>query len=239
MARLPEIIKGKPGYKLAVMSAYIKKLIAEGENLHLDFKFCISDSRKIARTLVAFANTEGGIILIGVRDNGSIAGIRSDEEIYMVDTAAHLWCSPVISYTVKQHDHAGKTLVEVKVEEGREKPYRVKDEQGKWLAYFRHADQNLLANRVMLQIWKKEKKDTGVLVKFGKAERILFDRLAEDDVITLQGFRRLAGISPWKAESILVNLAILRIVRIIPSEKGFHYELNRDALRDLEESVSE
>jgi len=154
----------------------------------------------------------------------------------MVDTAAHLWCSPGINYTVKQHDHAGKTLVEVRVEEGRDKHYRVKDEQGIWLAYFRHADQNLLANRVMLQIWKKEKKETGVLVKFGKAERILFDRLAENEVITLQGFRKLAGISPWRAESILANLPILRIVTIRPSEKGFLYELNRDALRDLEES---
>lgn len=221
------------------MNEYIKKLIAEGENLHLDFKYCISDSRKIARTLVAFANTDGGVILIGVRDNGSIAGIKSDEEIYMIDTAAHLWCSPEIKYTICQHDYAGKTLVEVKVEEGIEKPYRVKDEEGKWLAYFRHNDQNLLANRVMLQIWKKKRKGTGILVKFGKAERILFDHLTENDFITLQGFRRLAGISPWRAESILANLVIFKIITIKPSEKGFRYELDRDALRDLEESVSD
>lgn len=221
------------------MSGYIKKLILEGENLHLDFKYCISDSRKIARTLVAFANTGGGVILIGVRDNGSIAGIRSDEEIYMVDTAAHLFCSPEIKYTFRQHDYSGKTLVEVKVEEGSEKPYRVRDEKGKWLAYFRHGDQNLLANRVILQIWKKERKKTGVFVKFGIAERILFNQLTENDFITLQGFRRLAGISPWRAESILANLAILKIISVRPSEKGFRYELNHDALRELEESSSD
>ncbi|MDX9810988.1 MAG: ATP-binding protein [Bacteroidales bacterium] len=220
------------------MSGYIKKLISEGESLHLDFKYCISDSRKIARTLAAFANTEGGVILIGVRDNGSIAGIRSDEEIYMVETAVHLFCSPEIKYTIRQHDYAGKTLVEVQVEEGSEKPYRVRDEKGKWLAYFRHEDQNLLANRVILQIWKKEKKKTGVLVKFGKAEKILFGQLTENNHITLQEFRRLAGISPWRAESILANLAILKIISVIPSEKGFSYELNHDALRDLEESYS-
>ncbi len=220
------------------MSGYISKLISEGESLHLDFKYCISDSRKIARTLAAFANTDGGVILIGVRDNGSIAGIRSDEEIYMVDTAVHLFCSPEIKYTIRQHDYAGKTLVEVKVEEGSEKPYRVRDEKGKWLAYFRHEDQNLLANRVILQIWKKEKKKTGVLVKFGKAEKILFGQLTENNHITLQEFRRLAGISPWRAESILANLAILKIISVIPSEKGFSYELNHDALRDLEESYS-
>ena len=67
------------------MDNYLKKLIAGGENQHLDFKYCISDSRKIARTLSAFANSDGGRLLIGVRDNGSIAGIKSDEEYYMVE----------------------------------------------------------------------------------------------------------------------------------------------------------
>ena len=81
------------------MDNYLRKLIAEGENQHLDFKYCVSDSRKIARTLTAFANTDGGRLLIGVRDNGSIAGIKSDEEIYMVDTAAHLFCRPEITFS--------------------------------------------------------------------------------------------------------------------------------------------
>ncbi len=42
------------------MGSYIKDLIAEGEHQRLDFKFEISDSKKIARTLAAFANTNGG-----------------------------------------------------------------------------------------------------------------------------------------------------------------------------------
>jgi predicted HTH transcriptional regulator len=59
------------------MDHNLKKLIAGGENQQLDFKFCVSDSRKIARTLAAFANSDGGRLLIGVKDNGSIAGISS------------------------------------------------------------------------------------------------------------------------------------------------------------------
>ena len=63
-------------------------LIAQGEHQQQDFKYEISDARKIARTLSAFANTEGGRLLIGVKDNGKIAGVRSDEEIYMGEAAA-------------------------------------------------------------------------------------------------------------------------------------------------------
>ena len=56
---------------------YIEKLIEQGEHQHLDFKFAVNDSRKIARSLVAFANTTGGKLLIGVKDNGTIAGVRT------------------------------------------------------------------------------------------------------------------------------------------------------------------
>ena len=58
---------------------YIHQLVAEGEHDHQDFKFEISDARKIARSISAFANTGGGRLLVGVKDNGKIAGVRSDE----------------------------------------------------------------------------------------------------------------------------------------------------------------
>ena len=68
----------------------------------LDFKFEISDSRKIARTFVAFANTDGGRLLVGVKDNGAIAGVRTEEEFYMVEGASRLYCHPEIPLKIKQ-----------------------------------------------------------------------------------------------------------------------------------------
>ena len=56
--------------KLLTDTDYIHALIAEGEHQQQDFKFEISDARKIAKTLSAFANTDGGRLLIGVKDNG-------------------------------------------------------------------------------------------------------------------------------------------------------------------------
>lgn len=208
------------------MESYLKKLIAEGENQYLDFKFCISDSRKIARTLSAFSNSDGGKLLIGVRDNGSIAGIRSDEEYYMVETAALLFCRPEINYTIKQHLALGKTILEVDVIKGKNRPYQAKDENGRWLSYFRNKDQNLAANRVLLQVWRKEEKRTGVLVKFSKAENSLMDYLKLNGSITLSKFRKIARISSYRAESILANLIVFKVLKMNASEKGFSYELN-------------
>jgi len=214
------------------MDNYLSKLIAEGENQHLDFKYCVSDSRKIARTLSAFANSDGGRLLIGVRDNGSIAGIKSDEEIYMVDTAAHLFCRPEITFSACQHTTGGKSVLEVEVVKGDKRPYKAKDENGKWLPYFRHHDQNLVANKVLLQVWRKEEKKMGVLVKFGKSENSLMDHLTKNGSITLSKFRKIARISSYRAESILANLILFKVLKMKASEKGFSYELNPTGITD-------
>ena len=107
---------------------YIHALIAEGEHQQQDFKFEISDARKIAKTLSAFANTDGGKLLIGVKDNGKIAGVRSDEEQYMIEAAAGLYCSPEVNYTMQTYQVEGRSVLVVQIEESDRKPVYAKDE---------------------------------------------------------------------------------------------------------------
>lgn len=207
------------------MSRYIKDLIAEGEGLRLDFKFCISDSRKIARTLSAFANTEGGTLLIGVRDNGSIAGVRDDEEIYMIETASRLFCKPEVPVTVRNHTIESKTILEVKVEKGSRRPYKAKSDDGRWISYSRQNDQNIAANRVLLDLWRKEKASRGVMVTFTEAENKLMDHLRNNENITFSAFRRLTGITTNRARQILVNMILFDILEMVITDKGVFYKL--------------
>ena len=209
------------------MERYLRKLILEGESQKLDFKYCISDSRKIARTLSAFANTDGGKLLIGVRDNGSIAGVRSDEEYYMIETAASLFCRPEIPVTIKQHNSDGKTILEVEVIKGENRPYEAKGEDGRWKAYFRKGDQNLAANGVLLHLWRKQVRKTGVLIRFGKPENMLMEYLKVNGSVTISAFRKMARIPAFRAEKIIVNLMLCDVIVMEASEKGFHYILNQ------------
>jgi len=211
------------------MDRYLKKLISEGEGQQLDFKYCISDSRKIARTLSAFANTDGGRLLIGVRDNGSIAGVRSEEEYYMIETASKIFCKPEIPISVRQHISEGKTVLEVDVKKGDLRPYEAKGEDGKWKAYFRQNDQNLLANGIILKLWKKQNRKTGIMIRFGKPENQLLEFLKQNGSVTFSGFRKLANIPYHRAEKILVNLLICDVIVMEASEKGFRYILNPNA----------
>jgi len=63
---------------------YLLSLIREGEHQQQDFKYRVSDACKLAKSVSAFANTDGGRPLIGLRDDGILSGVRSEEEIFMM-----------------------------------------------------------------------------------------------------------------------------------------------------------
>lgn len=141
--------------KLLTDTDYIHALIAEGEHQQQDFKFEISDARKIAKTLSAFANTDGGRLLIGVKDNGKIAGVRSEEEKYMIEAAAQLYCVPEVEYSLQTYIVEGRQVLVATIEETPHKPVYAKDETGKPLAYLRIKDENILATPIHLRVWQQ------------------------------------------------------------------------------------
>jgi predicted HTH transcriptional regulator len=208
------------------MGRYIHNLISGGEGLQLDFKYCISDPKKIARTLSAFSNTAGGKLLIGVRDNGSVAGVRSDEEYYMLDAAARLHCVPEVAVRTRNHTINGKTILETDVPKSRVIPVKAKDEHGRWRAYFRQRDQNFMADRVILQVWRRAEKARGLLLRFDETENMLMNHLREKNRITLQEFREMAVINSRKAEKILSDFILCGLIVYEGSEHGICYRLS-------------
>lgn len=201
----------------------------------LDFKFEIADFRKIARTLVAFANTDGGRLLIGVKDNGSIAGMRSAEEFYMIEGAARMYCRPEVSFKIKEWDVDRKKVLEVIIEPSAERPHMACDKDDRWMAYIRKGDQNLLANSILLKVWQREKSFKGTMVRFAEPEKKLLEYLESRPSVTVTKFQRIARISRMKAETILVNFIMLKIVEIVFSEKGAVYRLSAGYREDNSE----
>ena len=210
------------------MSNYLLKIIEQGEHQQQDFKYCISDSKKIARSLVAFANTDGGRLLIGVKDNGNITGVRSDEEYYMVEAAARLYSKPMIPFTTRQHFVDTKTVLEVRIEPSPEKPHYAVDEKGKWWAYFRKDDENRLANNVMLEVWKNQKSMDGILINYSDAEKILLDYLESNEKISINKYAKIAHITYKKAEQIIINFRALGILKDFFGDHRIDYSINED-----------
>lgn len=206
---------------------YINKLIAQGEHQQLDFKFEIADSRKIAKTFVAFANTDGGRLLIGVKDNGNISGVRSEEEKYMAEAAAQMYSSPNVKFDYKEWNIDGKKVLEVAIPKGNERPYYAHNEDGKWKVYVRVKDQNILANKVLINALKRKARPEGTYVNYSDKEKLLLEYLEENDFISLSKLRKIAKISAYKAENILTNFLALDIIEIEISEKQVLYKLSK------------
>ena len=197
-------------------SHYIQDLILEGEHEHQDFKYQITDARKIARSIAAFANNSGGHLLIGVKDNGNIAGVRSEEEIYMIETAAQMYCRPEQHVTFKVFNLTGKPVVKADIAEADEKPVEAPDDNGNWHVYYRVADENMLASRLHERIMSAEtaieETRTAETISYSEREQVLLDYLRNHGGITLEGYMRLAHISEESATRIVVALHSMGVV---------------------------
>ena len=195
---------------------YLQQLIAEGEHQQQDFKFEISDARKIARSLSAFSNTDGGRLLIGVKDNGRIAG------------AAKLYCRPNVEISVQTYEVDGKTVLVAEIPKAEQKPVQVQDETGKYLAYVRIADENILATPVHLAVWRQKNSTWGTLVKYTEREQLLLDYLAEHQEITVSKYSRLAHISYRLAIEYIARFVRFGILDICFERHRFCYRLSRE-----------
>ena len=163
----------------------IEDLIAQGEHQQQDFKYKVTDAVKLARSVSAFANTDGGRLLIGVRDDGTIHGVRSEEEIFMMHAAACKYCTPepTIQFEtlhVPTEPHGGRlrTVVICTISPSVQRPVFALEE-GRKTAYIRVADENIVASPVHLAIWRQEARLQGEAYADSPAEHRLLAALAQ------------------------------------------------------------
>ena len=108
------------------------ELVSQGESNALEFKEEQVRPESLAREMVAFANTFGGMLLIGVADDGAIIGVSNTAEIvHRVVNVARQNVIPSLQPTVEIVMGDGKSVCVVVVEKGTAKPYQTLD--GKFL----------------------------------------------------------------------------------------------------------
>jgi predicted HTH transcriptional regulator len=202
----------------------IKKLIFEGEGVSLDFKKTITSCEKIARTMVSFANNKGGRLLIGVADDGSIKGVKSeDEEKYMITRAATMFIKPAVEPIFEEKYVDEKLVLVVEIKESDMKPHYALAEDGKWWVYVRVKDKSVLASKVIVEVLKRSSDDKGVLIEYSSNEKALLAYLDSKERINVKEFCELLNISRRKAQKILVNLVLSGVIHVKTSEKEEFY----------------
>ena len=202
----------------------IKKLIFEGEGVTLDFKKTITRHEKIAKTMVAFANNKGGQLLIGVADDGTITGVKfEEEEKYMITKTAQQYIRPMLEPIFEEVYVDDKLVLIVNIAESDIKPHYALAEDGKWWVYVRVKDKSVLASKIVVDVLKRSGNEQGVLIEYSANEKTLLEYLEANGRINVKQLCDLIKVGRRAAQRLLVDLALSGIIAIHTSEKEEYY----------------
>ena len=176
---------------------YIQRLIEEGEHEHQDFKYKISDACKIARSISAFSNNDGGRLLVGVKDNGVIAGIRSEEDVHVIEAAAEIYCRPAVRVEMTAFQCEGGLVV------------------------LRASIPRAEARPVMVRTWRREYVEAADGLAFSADEGALLQSLESLGPVDVEQLILHTHLSRRSAEDMIVKLAGMGLVEFVYSHQRF------------------
>lgn len=202
-------------------------LIEQGENLHVEFKRKFSSPEKIAREVVAFANTKGGYLIFGIDDDKSVIGVESEKsEAEMIKDVAQNYCEPPVNLNLNYVEVNGKEIVIVEVPESDSKPHRLQDYNDKLdlneaVVTIRVNDKSVLASKEMIKIMQA--RSNGISLKnysLGPNEKAAFEYLNKNETISVKELSELVNISVRRASRTLINLVRANLLAVHVKDNG-------------------
>jgi len=212
------------------------EILEKGENAYIEFKRKVSSFEKIAKEVIAFANTKGGKILFGIDDDGKIYGIASEkEEISLIEDSCRIYCNPPIIPEIEIFHYKNKDIIIASIPESNEKPHFLFEGNLKFSkdskVYIRVNDKSMLASKEVIQVLRNERHDAkAVKISIGPNEKKLLEYFENQERITVKEFSELVNISQRRASRILVKLVKLGIIRIHTLEKNDFFTLSGDLI---------
>lgn len=204
------------------------EMIAEGEHVRQDFKFKIDDLRKIARTLCAFANTEGGRLLIGVKDNKKIVGCDPEEELAKIEQASKLFCQPEVEFKSKVWQEEFRLVLEIKVTPVKDLVIKSKDDVGKWHPYIRVHDHTTVINKIIEGIWKERKNPKSRPEVLSSVENGLLNLIKEKQPITLSSIYRNSLIPMREIDRLIILFNTWGLIEMNIKKEGTFYKIKEN-----------
>jgi len=209
------------------------KLIEGGENSNVEFKQRFSNYKKIAKEIIAFANTKGGVILFGVTDNGKIKGVESEKgTVELITETVKHYCEPFINYKIEYIEINNCEIVILEIPTSKYKPHRLHDYKNKLelniaSVFVRVNDKSVPASKEMIKLMQTT--TNGQRLKkysIGKNEKFVFEYLNTNEFITVKSFTQLANLSTRRASRTLINLVRANLLCVHIKDNGENYFTN-------------
>lgn len=211
----------------------LNRLAATGEGPFLEFKNRVPRPARIVKEIIAFANTRGGQLLLGVDDDGSIKGLRdAGEEEFALRRAMRELCEPPIDIEILRVEIAHRRdVVIVRVPESSNKPHYLvaNGEVNRRVPYVRIDDRSVEASREALQLMTADESEP-VSFEFGENERLLLRYLDQYGRITVSELATMANIGEDDASEILILLTRANLLELHAGQTGDFFTLAYDEL---------
>lgn len=209
------------------MTINLTQLIAQGEGNTLEFKSTLESAAKIAKTLVAFANTSGGLLLIGVTDDRKVCGIASEEALVsMLEEASDVYCEPPILIRYEIVSLENKKVLVVTIPESEEKPHILNEKNGGKKVYVRMHDKSVPSGKQTVHSLAAA--DTQLIDKTlvqSANVKTLLKYLQSNEYITVKRYAKLINISERRAAKLLMDLSGSQVVIPVERDKDVVYTL--------------
>jgi len=198
----------------------INNILIQGESSTIEFKRKIASEEKIAKEITALSNTLGGLIFIGVDDNGSVYGIKSEKsDISIIEYANNTLIDPPVLIEIEVLEYDNKDIIVIQVPNSNYKPHRLifTDEFGKLSkkVFIRVGEKSVLASSEMARLLKYQNSNEEKLVmSIGEKEKNLFNYLEKYGRITVIEYCKLCNISKRRAERLLIRLVRASVIQI-------------------------
>lgn len=198
----------------------LRELVRQGEHERLEFKLKANHPEKIIREIVAFANTQGGMLLVGVGDDRSIPGLKfADDDEYLLVRAIEKYCSPEISYRLERVAVTDdRDVLVFHIARSSQRPHIAETPAGERRVYVRLRDRSIQASKEVRQIIKWQDRVRDVKFQYGRKEQWLIQYLSEQPYITLETFSQQAHIPLWLASKTLITLTLANVLKVQPDE---------------------
>jgi predicted HTH transcriptional regulator len=208
-------------------------MIEEGENLTCEFKRKFSTVEKIAREMIAFANTKGGYLIIGVDDDKEIIGVESEKtEAELIVDAAQNFCEPPLNIKIDYIEIKGKEVVVVEIFESKNKPHRLQDylkelDVNKSTVTIRVNDKSVQASKEMIRILKARSSQLNLKkYSIGPNEKAVFEFLEKYERISVKELSNFINISERRSSRTLVKLVRANLLFLHTKDNGEEYFTN-------------
>jgi len=205
----------------------VQRFVGNGEGQYVEFKFRVPEPARLAKEVIAFANSQGGRVFIGVGDDGKIVGVKdASEEEFVLREALDLYCRPQIAWSSERvYVSSKRDLIVVTVPPSIRKPHFlvVNEEDGSGPAYVRVQDMSIEASPESVQLMQSEHLADGVQFEFGEKELLLMRYLESYSKVTVAGFAQIANISESDAGKLLVVLTRAGVIDQYREPRGDYY----------------